>query len=390
MTLRWLFSRTVRQANDLCHRVEKILNSQRDILQPQAIAAVQTSIQELRAATGTADASTLESRASQLEKIANKWLQPYPNANIRENIDVILVALVVALGIRTFFLQPMAIPTGSMQPTLFGITQQNLKQDPKSQLPPLLNRTFDALARGIWYYQITADEDGAFERVEPPTRTFGFVKTQNVIVGGRPYPIYFPPDEFERRAGLLPNQKFQKGEDIVKLKVISGDRLFVDRFTYNFRRPARGDIVIFASHGLPDLTPDTHYIKRLIGLGGEKVRVLNNRHIAINGRELDAATPHFENLYSFTGPPQEDHYSGHVNTFSAQQSGRPERPVITPLFPDERAEFNVPPHHYFVCGDNTMNSYDSRYWGSFPDDHVVGRFSFVFWPISSRFGWAVR
>jgi len=41
-------------------------------------------------------------------------------------------------------------------------------------------------------------------------------------------------------------------------------------------------------------------------------------------------------------------------------------------------------------GDNTMNSYDSRYWGPFPEDHVVGKFAFVFWPISSRFGWAVR
>ena len=37
-----------------------------------------------------------------------------------------------------------------------------------------------------------------------------------------------------------------------------------------------------------------------------------------------------------------------------------------------------------------MNSYDSRYWGAFPEDRVVGKFAFVFWPISPRFGWAVR
>jgi signal peptidase I len=76
-----------------------------------------------------------------------------------------------------------------------------------------------------------------------------------------------------------------------------------------------------------------------------------------------------------------------VNTFVAQQFGRQ---MVTPLFPDESAEYTVPLHQLFVCGDNTMNSYDSRYWGAFPEDHVVGKFAFCFWPISPRFGWAVR
>src|SRR5437879_8705650 len=58
----------------------------------------------------------------EVEKVANKWLKPYPNAAFRENVEVLLVALAVAMGIRTFFLQPFKIPTGSMQPTLFGVT----------------------------------------------------------------------------------------------------------------------------------------------------------------------------------------------------------------------------------------------------------------------------
>ena len=61
-----------------------------------------------------------------LEKAANKWLKPYPNAAWRENVEVLLVALAVAMGIRTFFLQPFKIPTGSMQPTLYGVTSRNL------------------------------------------------------------------------------------------------------------------------------------------------------------------------------------------------------------------------------------------------------------------------
>ena len=167
-------------------------------------------------------------------------------------------------------------------------------------------------------------EDGVFNGFQPAaTSAAAGASKQQLIVGDRAYTVWFPPDEFERRAGLRRGEAFEKGEDIVKLKVISGDRLFVDRFTYNFRRPRRGEIVIFASHGLPDLTPDTHYIKRLIGLGGEKIRIMNDRHVAINGRELDASTPHFENLYTFSGPPREDHYSGHVNSYVSQQFGQP-------------------------------------------------------------------
>jgi signal peptidase I len=387
MILDWFLSRSVRQANDLCHRVEKILNAQRDILAPQAIEAVRTAIRELRTAAGAGDASVTQKRVADLETTANKWLRPYPNASVRENVDVVLVALVIALGIRTFFLQPMAIPTGSMQPTLFGITQQNLRGDPQAAIPNIVTRIFNGVARGMWYYQVTAVEDGVFNGFQPPQQVLPLVRKQQLIVGERAYTVWFPPDEFERRAGLRRGDRFRKGEDIVKLKVISGDRLFVDRFSYNFRRPRRGEIVIFASHDLPDLTPDTHYIKRLIGLGGEKIRIMNDRHVAINGRELDASMPHFENIYSFTGPPREDHYSGHVNSYVSQQFGRS---IMAPLFPDENAEYTVPQGQYFVCGDNTMNSYDSRYWGAFPEDRVVGKFAFVFWPISPRFGWAVR
>lgn len=387
MTFRWLFSRAVRQANDLCHRVEKILDAQRDVLAPPAVAAIQSSVAELRAAAATADHRTVETCAASLEKAANKWLKPYPHPSVRENVDVVLVALVIALGIRTFFLQPMAIPTGSMQPTLYGITQQNLLKVPDAQIPNAVTRVFHAMTRGIWYYHVTAVEDGVFKGFEPPQRVLPLVKKQRLIVDDRAYTVWFPPDDFAARSGLRQGDRFRKGEDILKLKVVSGDRLFVDRFTYNFRKPGRGEIVIFASRGLPRLTPDTHYIKRLIALGGERVRILNNRHVSINGNELDAATPHFENLYSFSGPPRENQYSGHVNSFVAQQFGHP---INAELFPNEDAAFLVPPDEYFVCGDNTMNSYDSRYWGSVPEDRMVGKLAFVFWPISSRFGWAVR
>jgi signal peptidase I len=56
----------------------------------------------------------------------------------------------------------------------------------------------------------------------------------------------------------------------VKARVVTGDHLFVERVTYNFRRPERGEIIVFRSEDHPGMTPFTHYIKRLVGLGGDR------------------------------------------------------------------------------------------------------------------------
>src|ERR1039457_6664845 len=127
MILQWFLSKTVRQATATRKHVQKILNHQRDILAPQAIEAFQAAMATCqRAVAEDADKPALEKQMENLEKVANKWLKPYPNAAWRENLEVLLVALAVAMGIRTFFLQPFKIPTGSMQPTLYGVTSQNL------------------------------------------------------------------------------------------------------------------------------------------------------------------------------------------------------------------------------------------------------------------------
>jgi signal peptidase I len=131
------------------------------------------------------------------------------------------------------------------------------------------------------------------------------------------------------------------------------------------------------------------YIKRLVALGGEAVRVGDDRHLYINGQRLTKETPHFEKVYSFdpAQPPAESHYSGHVNGSIVPYATK---------FPDERTEYTVPPGHYLVMGDNTLNSADSRLWGPFREENVIGRSCFVFWPFgwqegrSSRWGWGTR
>lgn len=389
MVFRWFSSRTVRQAADLAHRVEKLIRAQRDLLPGPAIENVTSAVNELRALLRSGGSKPeIEAAVQKLETTANKWLRPYPNAVMRENLDVILVALVVALGIRTFFLQPMAIPTGSMQPTLYGITHENYLGQEAKTIPNPIVRLFQRFVFGQRYYHVTAIADGEFKGFYRPEKAFLFFTKQRFVVGNAPpYTVWSPPDKFEEWSGLRPGQTFKAGQDILKMKITSGDRLFSDRFTYNFRKPSRGEIIIFETDGIQALQQGTHYIKRLVGLGGETISLSADRHAVVNGVRLDAATPRFENLYSFTGPPQRSRYSGHV--LLSQLDPRPPADSY-PYFQVPLQEFQIKPKHYFVLGDNTVDSYDSRYWGDFPREKVSGKCSFVFWPISSRFGWGFR
>src|ERR1035438_7228795 len=120
--LRWFLSKTVREATTVHKHYRRLLAAQRDLLSPQAIAPVQIKLDELSAAIKEGHKGRINIKAEELQFAAEKWLKPYPNAAWRENVEVLLVALAVAMGIRTFFLQPFKIPTGSMQPTLFGVT----------------------------------------------------------------------------------------------------------------------------------------------------------------------------------------------------------------------------------------------------------------------------
>ena len=386
---RWFLSKTVRQASATRKHVQKLLDHQRDILSSQAIGAVESAIASSRQTVAEhADNAALEKQMENLEKVANKWLKPYPNAAWRENVEVLLVALAVAMGIRTFFLQPFKIPTGSMQPTLYGVTSDNLISEPDIKIPTGLTRVREWF-EGVSYIHLVAQNDGPVEAVERPVRILIFNLWQKVVAGGKTFMIWFPPDygseTLESRAKLQFGKQFHKGEDIIKLRVSAGDHLFVDRLTYNFRPPRRGEIIVFETKGIPEenrrrfnIAGDQFYIKRLVGLGGETLSLepdytLENApqgagpvdvgRVAVNGKPLSAALPHFENLYSFWGASRgkgpgyrPNHYYGHA--------------LIGLLAPGQN--YHIEPDSSFVMGDNTMNSLDSRYWGVFRTQRLSG------------------
>lgn len=406
----WLLSQTVRHAVAMHRHVEKILQHQRDLLAPKAISEVEAALRAVdETIMSKADKAALAKQMENLEEAANKWLKPYPNAEWRENMEVLLVAFAVAMAIRTFFLQPFKIPTGSMQPTLYGVTSANLMHEADLKIPTGWQRIVEWF-QGASYVHVVAPADGTLESIdEQPFRILIFNIKQSLRIGGETYTIWFPPDcgeqTLKQRAGVEEGMVFHKGDDVMKLKVIAGDHLFVDRISYNFRAPERGQIVVFETKGIPEerretpfwhIPPDQFYIKRLVGLSDETLSIHQDYtatnvphygsvpvgHLVVNGHPLSASTSHFENLYSFYGasrgsedlPYLDNHYYGHA-MMQLLEPGR---------------EFHVGKDNYFVMGDNTMNSLDSRYWADFPATSVVGKAFFVYWPITSRFGQGYR
>ncbi len=402
---RWLTSRTVRKGGELADVVKKILNHQRDRLSPEAIAAVETALRDFRSLLrGDADAAAIKAAMGTLEQTANQWLKSYPNAGLRENLVMLLEIAILIVGSRAFLVQPMVIPTGSAQPTLWGITYQDLRDQPAVSVPSLPRRLWERWIDGVSYYHVVAQEDCELQtdpmgRVvcdEKPTVLLPFVKKQRFLTTKGPVTVWFPPDDFARQLGfydegrrLLKKKSFKAGEDIVKCRVVTGDHLFVERVTYNFRRPQRGETIVFRSEHHPGMTYDTHYIKRLVGLGGEKIRIGDDRHTYINGRALTTNDYGFQNVFAFDPnvPPRADHYSGHVNGTVWQATTGTSGPTYN--FPNAATEVSIRPGHYICFGDNTMNSGDSRVWGEpdFPQERVIGKSCFVFWPFTHRFGW---
>ena len=409
--IRWFISSTVRDAAGVHKHYRRLLASQSDILSSNAIAAVQVKLDELTAAIKEGHTGRINIKKDELQFAGEKNIKSYPNAAWRENVEVLLVALAVAMAIRTFFLQPFKIPTGSMQPTLFGVTSRNLLGDTSFKRPTGWDGVKEWFG-GTSYVHVVAQADGRVESISPMRRFLIFNIKQSMVVGGVEQTMWFPPDYGEAptdrngnsidplvyRAQLDPGHEYRKGEDVVNIQMNTGDHLFVDRLTYNFHKPDRGDTIVFETAGIPEdqrlrwgIPADQFYIKRLVALPGEKVSIGNDRHLRINGERLDASTPHFERVYGFNPnlPPHESQWSGHVNGTVAQTYNL--RGVSNlPMFPDEETVVDVPADSCMPMGDNTCNSLDSRFWGPIPEKHVIGKSFFVYWPLTDRFGWGNR
>ena len=128
----------------------------------------------------------------------------------------------------------------------------------------------------------------------------------------------------------------------------NGDYLIIDELSYYFRKPLRGEVIVFR---YPQ-NPSQFYIKRVIGLPGERV-VIKEEEIMI---------------YNSTHP------SGVKLNESSYLPNKPSFPIDT--------EVNLGDKEYFVLGDNRLHSFDSRRWGPLEKKYIVGRVFFRLWPFN--------
>src|ERR1700694_4870557 len=139
-------------------------------------------------------------------------------------------------------------------------------------------------------------------------------------------------------------QNFNVEGTSMEPRLHNGELILVDKWTYLFHPPQRGDVIVFVAP--PD--PAQDYVKRIIGLPGDKITI-NGITVIVDGVTLNET------------------YVAQIN--QGNNSGATIQNTL------------VPPNMYFVLGDDRGRSSDSRYWGFVPRQNIIGRAALVYWPL---------
>lgn len=204
---------------------------------------------------------------------------------------------------------------------------------------------------------------------------------------------------FGLRSFVVEPFKIPSGSMIPTLQI--GDFIVVNKYTYGIRLPVlnkkiielgspkRGDVIVFRY----PVDPDLDYIKRVVGLPGDKV-VYRDKHLFINDK---AVSLEFAGDFVDRNLRSSQSYTEDLGLVQHKILLEPRSPSYIPnriphAFSDncqynsEGVICHVPQGHYFVLGDNRDNSADSRVWGFVPEQNIVGKAFFVWFNSSFDFG----
>ena len=158
----------------------------------------------------------------------------------------------------------------------------------------------------------------------------------------------------------------RKGDVLARGFVDTGDQVLVNKFSYHFRMPNRGEVFVFTTNGIKPILERSngqsqHYIKRLTAVPGDSYEV-RPPELYVNGER--ATSPGVVRVME-----RQDGYPG----YSMRQDG-------------DYNKGSLAAKEYLAMGDNSPNSWDSRAWGAVPEKNLVGPALFVYWPFGAHWG----
>lgn len=409
-----------KEAKLLDKAAKKFLNYKRDLLDEKQIAEIESRRDDLNKARKSNDQEQCKEASKQLQATCEGALPRHQNQGwVEENLEVIFVAIVIALGLRAYVVQPFRIPTGSMQPTLNGIVATSVEST--DNFPSFAVRQLERATHGRKYIDLVLKEDKRLRANNPieEVHFLSFFTWTNIYFSDgtklkfsgpkaalmnsqgmgfgricgyqtndmseeefkqfkidlRSTPetsMVFEGNKERRRRYIRPN--IPAGTVIARGYVDSGDLILVDKASYHFRNPRRGEVFVFDTRGIKKIHSEaarsgsiagSHYIKRLAGIPGDELQI-QGLDLYING--IKAEEPGFKHVMSM-----ENDYHGYGAT--GRLSGNQ-------LFKARKS--NIPGRNeYIALGDNSFHSADSRSWGTVKEFNVIGPASFTLWPFMS-------
>ncbi len=314
--------------------IKKVLSKNAYKIEEHQLNMVNAEIEELESYTESCDdLKSLERRCLNFAHKTDKITRPLKKSVVREYAEAIITAVVLALLLRTFVVQAFKIPTGSMQPTLHG-----------------------------------ANYFGIGDRILVNKFIYGAKSPTGILFTDIKIPYFQLP---------------------------------------KIREPKRGDIIVFTTSGISLLDEEDQgkdFIKRLVGLPGDEIEIVGLVRDHLFAKcEFCGEVHRIVNPFKVFAPDGNIYLEGECSKCRHIIRGgaiAPDEGVLlvngkildTPEIFKKIPYLNegpfgaryksivVPEHSYFVLGDNSSSSKDSRFWGYVPEENLRGGAFFKYWP----------